>query len=199
MKRVRKKDGSVSKSFKSWRCELHSRDGESVVSRKSGCAPLTFLKEDGSPQSLQRTQSEIKCYYQVFMYTFDSREQSGRNCQVDDSDILVFEPNRSRPVMKATRVPRWNVCELHWKRLKQYVLTRCSLWGGTDDSIVSMRDRLEVSCFRTIKWLRRKTQNCAKKHSVKRRSVGYLVFVRKFKESLAILAVLGHSSGAMKM
>ena len=117
---------------------------------KSGCAPLTFLKEDGSPQQVYREpKSEIKCYYQVFMYTFDSREQSGRNCQVDDSDILVFEPKQEPPCDESDSCASLECMRAALKAFKAICPHSDTVCEATPTiRSYPMRDRLEVSCFR---------------------------------------------------
>ena len=72
------------------------------VPAKSGCAPLTFLKEDGLPQQVYKEpNSETKCNYQMFRYTSDSREESGQNCFVGDSDILEYDPNKDSACLES--------------------------------------------------------------------------------------------------
>ena len=64
MKQYGKKDGSVSKVSRVEGVNYIPETENPSFPAKSGCAPLTFLKEDGSPQQVYREpKSEIKCYY----------------------------------------------------------------------------------------------------------------------------------------
>ena len=120
------------------------------VPAKSGCAPLTFLKEDGLPQQVYKEpNSETKCNYQMFRYTSDSREESGQNCFVGDSDILEYDPNKDSACLESdscASVVCMQAALSAFKERCEHADTICEATPKIRSYV--LRDYLEVACYR---------------------------------------------------